>query len=86
MEKKQAVSDADLQLKKYERDMQALKEKTATVNFVANLEKQYDWILNENEYVLLSLFCFEINVLIYLLGCLGRRGHGLISRPLILAN
>jgi hypothetical protein len=39
IEKKQAVLDADLQLKKYERDMQALKEKTATVNFVANLEK-----------------------------------------------
>jgi structural maintenance of chromosome 2 len=58
IEKKKAVSDADLQLKKYERDMQALKEKTAVVNFVANLEKQYDWILNENKYVLLSLFCF----------------------------
>jgi structural maintenance of chromosome 2 len=53
-EKKQAVSDADLQLKKYEHDMQALtKEKTAAVNFVANLEKQYDWIPDESAYVLL---------------------------------
>lgn len=32
--------------------MQALaKEKTAATNFVANLEKQYDWIQDESEYV-----------------------------------
>lgn len=52
-EKKQAVSDADLQLKKYEHDLQTLtKEKTAATNFVTNLEKQYDWIQDESEYVL----------------------------------
>ena len=50
--KKQTISDADLQLKKFEHDMQALaKEKTAATNFVANLEKQYDWIQDESEYV-----------------------------------
>jgi septal ring factor EnvC (AmiA/AmiB activator) len=62
-EKKQAVSDADLQLKKYEHDMQALtKEKTAAVNFVANLEKQYDWIPDESAYVPApySVFCVLI--------------------------
>jgi structural maintenance of chromosome 2 len=44
-EKKQDVSDADLALKKLEHEMQVLgKEKTAAANFVANLEKQYEWI------------------------------------------
>lgn len=49
-EKKQAISDADLQLKKLEHDLQALaKEKTAATNFIANLEKQYEWIAEEHE-------------------------------------
>ncbi|KAH9917715.1 condensin complex subunit SMC2 [Fomitopsis serialis] len=49
-EKKQAIVDADLQLKKLEHDLQALaKEKTAATNFIANLEKQYDWIVEEHE-------------------------------------
>ncbi|KZT03117.1 condensin complex subunit SMC2 [Laetiporus sulphureus 93-53] len=49
-EKKQAVSDADLQLKKLEHDLGSLaKEKTTAVNFVTNLEKQYDWIVDEQE-------------------------------------
>lgn len=49
-EKKQATSDADLQLKKLEHDLQALaKEKTAATNFITNLEKQYDWIAEEHE-------------------------------------
>lgn len=48
--KKQAVADAELQLKKLEHDVQTLaKEKTAATNFVANLEKQYDWIQDESE-------------------------------------
>lgn len=43
--KKQTVSDAELQLEKLKYDVQTLvKEKTASTNFVANLEKQYDWI------------------------------------------
>jgi len=47
-EKKQAISDADLQVKKLEHDIQNLaKEKTAATNFVANLERQYDWIVEE---------------------------------------
>lgn len=51
--KKQAVSDAELQLKKLEHDVQTLvKEKTAATNFVANLEKQYDWIQDESECVI----------------------------------
>ena len=48
--KKRAVSDADLQLKKYGHGMRALtKEKTAAVNFVANFEKQCDWVPDESE-------------------------------------
>ncbi|TFK38366.1 condensin complex subunit SMC2 [Crucibulum laeve] len=44
-EKKAAVSQADLDLKQLVHDIQELsKEKTAAVNKVANLEKQYDWI------------------------------------------
>lgn len=50
-EKKQAISDADLQMKKLDHDIQTLnKEKAAAVNFVANLEKQYEWILEEHEH------------------------------------
>ena len=57
-EKKQVVPDTDLQLKKYERDMQApTKERTAAVNFVANLEEQYGWMMRARTF-LLSLFCF----------------------------
>jgi septal ring factor EnvC (AmiA/AmiB activator) len=59
--KKQAVSDAELQLKKFEHDMQTLaKEKTAATNFVANLEKQFDWIQDESECVVFLLsFWFD---------------------------
>jgi structural maintenance of chromosome 2 len=50
--KKQAVADADLQLKKLEHDLQTLnKEKAASSNFVSNLEKQYEWIAEESEWV-----------------------------------
>ena len=46
------MSDADLQIKKLEHDVQTLaKEKTVAVNFVANLEKQYEWIADEHECV-----------------------------------
>ncbi|KAI0919976.1 hypothetical protein AcV5_001907 [Taiwanofungus camphoratus] len=49
-EKKQAVSEADLQMKKLEHDIQTLnKERTTATNFVANLEKQYDWIAEDHE-------------------------------------
>ncbi|GBE85556.1 Structural maintenance of chromosomes protein [Sparassis crispa] len=49
-EKKQAISDADLEIKKLEHDVQTLaKEKSQANNLVANLEKQYDWILDEQE-------------------------------------
>ncbi|OCH89946.1 condensin complex subunit SMC2 [Obba rivulosa] len=48
--KKQAISDADLLLKRLEHDVQSLgKERTTAVNFVANLEKQYEWIAEEYE-------------------------------------
>jgi structural maintenance of chromosome 2 len=64
-EKKQAVSDADLQLKKCELDVQALtKDKMAAVDFAANLEKQCDWIPDENVYAL--LLCSVLFVLIVL--------------------
>ena len=49
-EKKQAISDAELLSKQLEHDVQSLmKEKTIAINFVANLEKQYEWILEEHE-------------------------------------
>ncbi|KII90449.1 hypothetical protein PLICRDRAFT_157597 [Plicaturopsis crispa FD-325 SS-3] len=49
-EKKQSVSDADLALKKLEHDLGVLaKERTSAENFVANLERQYEWILEEHE-------------------------------------
>jgi structural maintenance of chromosome 2 len=49
-EKKQAVSDADLHLKRAEHEVQALgKDKTTASNFVANLERQYEWIVEEHE-------------------------------------
>ncbi|CAL1701767.1 unnamed protein product [Somion occarium] len=49
-DKKQAISDADLHIKQLEHDVQSLsKEQTAAVNFIASLEKQYDWIVEEHE-------------------------------------
>jgi structural maintenance of chromosome 2 len=51
-EKKQAVSQAELNLKSLEHAIQVLgKEKTTAIHFVANLEKMYDWIAEESEYV-----------------------------------
>jgi structural maintenance of chromosome 2 len=51
-EKKQAASQADLNLKSLEHAIQVLgKEKTTAIHFVANLEKMYDWIADESEYV-----------------------------------
>ena len=50
------MSDADLQLKTYNGDMQVLiKEKMAAMNFLVNTKKQYDWILDKSKYILLSL-------------------------------
>ncbi|CCM00223.1 uncharacterized protein FIBRA_02251 [Fibroporia radiculosa] len=49
-DKKQAISDAELELKKLEHDVQTLKkEKASATNFVSNLEKQYEWIVEEHE-------------------------------------
>ena len=48
--KKQSISDAELSLKKLEHESQNLaKEKTAAVNFVANLEKLNEWIPEEQQ-------------------------------------
>ena len=50
--KKQAVSDADLNLKKLEHDIQTLaKDKAAIISFVTNLEKQFEWIQEEHTSV-----------------------------------
>ncbi|KAI5123009.1 hypothetical protein M0805_007631 [Coniferiporia weirii] len=50
-DKKQAISDADLHLKKLEHDLQALaKDKVAATNFVANLEKMHEWIAEEKQF------------------------------------
>ncbi|KAH7910428.1 condensin complex subunit SMC2, partial [Hygrophoropsis aurantiaca] len=49
-DKKQAVSNADLALKKLDHDFVALdKDKATQTNFVANLEKQYEWIRQEQK-------------------------------------
>ena len=46
------ISDAELSITKREHDLGALnKEKTTAENLTANLEKQYDWIIEEREYV-----------------------------------
>ncbi|KAG5635609.1 hypothetical protein H0H81_010647, partial [Sphagnurus paluster] len=47
-EKKLAASQGDLEIKGLEHAVQALnKEKTTAINFVANLEKQYEWIVED---------------------------------------
>lgn len=51
-EKKQVVSQAELDIKSSEHAVQVLnKEKTSAVNFVVNLEKQYEWIVEDKKYV-----------------------------------
>jgi structural maintenance of chromosome 2 len=51
-DKKDAVFNADLSLTKLDHDKQALtKEATTVSNFVANLERQHEWIIEEKEYV-----------------------------------
>jgi structural maintenance of chromosome 2 len=48
--KKQAAADAEVAIKKLEHDVQALaKEKTAHVTATTNLEKQYEWIVEESQ-------------------------------------
>ena len=48
--KKQAASDAEVAIKKLEHELQALaKEKTGHVTAATNLEKQYEWIAEENQ-------------------------------------
>ena len=55
-EKKHAASDANLQSKTYEHDMQALtKEKAATADFVVNLEKRYVLLLYAIFYLILLI-------------------------------
>ncbi|KAF5375839.1 hypothetical protein D9615_008170 [Tricholomella constricta] len=47
-EKRQEVSQADLDIKSLEHAVQALnKEKAAATNLVTNLEKQYEWIVED---------------------------------------
>ena len=49
-EKRAAASQADLEIQRLDHAIQALgKERTASMNSVANLEKQYDWILQDKE-------------------------------------
>ena len=48
-EKKAAIADAELQLKKIEHDVGVLaKEKVAAANFISGLEKTYEWIADES--------------------------------------
>lgn len=49
-EKRQAMSDADLAIQEAEHQIQTLqKERTAAINAVANLEKQFPWIVEEKK-------------------------------------
>ncbi|KAI0631723.1 condensin complex subunit SMC2 [Trametes polyzona] len=49
-EKKQAISDAELKVTQREHDIISLqREKTIAENQATNLEKQYDWIVDEHE-------------------------------------
>lgn len=49
--KKAQIANTEVELTKLEHGLQLLqKDRTASVNAVANLEKQYDWILEEHEY------------------------------------
>jgi structural maintenance of chromosome 2 len=58
-DKKQAVSDAELQLKKLEHDLQTLEsDKTKAGKVVANLEAQFEWIAEENSFVVCFAFLF----------------------------
>lgn len=50
--KKQEISNADLDITKHEHDIVSLKrEMTVAENQAINLEKQYDWIVEEQELV-----------------------------------
>lgn len=50
--KKDAITEAELALKKLEHDLGALaKDRTTAVNSVANLEKMYEWIGEEHQLV-----------------------------------
>ena len=51
-EKKQSISEAELKLTQLEHDIGSLKkERTTAEHFAGNLEKQYDWIVEERECV-----------------------------------
>lgn len=50
--KKEGISDAELNVKQLEHEISALeKDKVTQVGFKANLEKQYDWIREECQWV-----------------------------------
>ena len=49
-QKKQAITDSEIEVKKLEHDLQTLqKDRTAAANLISNLEKQYEWIAEEHE-------------------------------------
>ena len=49
-EHKAAISQTDLDIQKLEHSIQVLgKERTAAMNHVTNLEKQFEWILQDKE-------------------------------------
>lgn len=70
--KRQQISDSELQLKKLEHESQALaKERVTAVNAVANLEKMYEWIPEEKQYVIIHIhfFLFCLFLLLFLCIC-----------------
>jgi structural maintenance of chromosome 2 len=51
-EKKAMVSQADLNVQEFQHDIQLLnKDKTSAANKVAGLEATYEWIAQDNEWV-----------------------------------
>jgi structural maintenance of chromosome 2 len=54
-DKKEKVGDAEVKLQELRHEIQGLgKEKTAAANHIIGLEKQYEWIVEEKEYVSFS--------------------------------
>ena len=81
-EKKHAVSQAELDLKGLDHEVQVLnKDRTTAVNNVANLEKQYDWIQMEKECV---FFFFLVYVWRADVPCRAIVNSGSLGRSMIL--
>lgn len=56
-DKKEAIQEADLKISQWKHDITSLeKDKVAASNAATNLEKQYDWIVEDQAYVVSQYF------------------------------